>query len=120
MKSNHNKDYSVVKTLGSLVLNGGFFYTLPPTLSTPCTIINSFPENPPSFHYYLYLCILNFFHAKDMIFSCNSCCTKHIQILHERVTLVAQINSCECNINSSKLKNLITEGTRIYLCTLKN
>lgn len=24
--TNHNKDYSVVKTLGSLVLNGGFFF----------------------------------------------------------------------------------------------
>ena len=27
-ETNHNKDYSVVKTLGSLVLNGGFFLSL--------------------------------------------------------------------------------------------
>ena len=28
MKANHNKDYSVVKTLGCLVLLRGFFYIL--------------------------------------------------------------------------------------------
>ena len=27
-KANHNKDHSVVKTLGSLILNGGFFLSL--------------------------------------------------------------------------------------------
>ena len=36
----HNKDYSVVKTLGSLVLNGGFFFS--PNTTFRITIFYTF------------------------------------------------------------------------------